>query len=402
MKHIFSSIIAILLALSLPAQSLEGHWEGYITQDGKPDTFYYQVDIAQQGQSVSGESFSRTPDGANTARFQFTGYWDGNELALQELKQLEPKSPKWCLKYANLRFRKTATMDHLEGTWKSDGCTPGQMVLRKRTAVLETADEELPVTFTGKWTGSLSQSDRDYGFYFEMDLQPRSRGQSYIVSEDNGGSAFHNLEWRYDSLFRHFSFKELEVASKTDPSWPWCIKSGALNYRREASRIVLEGEWSGFIEGRDMETGACASGTIYLEKPIMRRSTVRAQAIVQEPYELESKRKINVARVLEVQNDKIKIKVWDNGTVDGDVVTLFLNGQRILHNFRVTKHKYGIPVTLEENDNFLILHAEDLGSISPNTVAVAVDDGVKEQIIILSSNLDESGAVMIRKFRVKD
>ncbi len=401
MKYIFSTITAMLLALSLPAQSLEGHWEGYITQDGKPDTFFYQVDIVQQGESISGESFSRTADGVHTARFQFTGYWNGAELALQELKQLEPQKPKWCLKYANLRLRKTATMDHLEGSWKSDGCTPGQMVLRRRTATQETVDEELPVTFTGKWTGSLSQSDRDYGFYFEMDLQPRSKGQSYIVSEDNGGSAFHNLEWRYDSLFRHFSFKELEVASKTDASWPWCIKSGVLNYRREANRIVLEGEWNGFIEGRDQETAPCASGSIYLEKPILRRSTVRAQAIVQQPYETESKRKVKIARVLEVENDRIRIRVWDNGTVDGDVATLFLNGQRILHDYRVTKHRMAIPVTLEENDNFLILHAESLGSISPNTVAVSVDDGVKEQIIILSSNLDESGAVMIRKFRVK-
>ncbi|MCB0569037.1 MAG: hypothetical protein KDC66_04705 [Phaeodactylibacter sp.] len=401
MKYIFSIIAAILLALSSSGQPIDGHWEGYITQDGKKDTFYYQVDLQVDGQAVNGEALSRTPDGANTARFQFTGFWDGKELTLQEVRQLEPKTPKWCLKYASLRFRQTATMAHLEGAWKSEGCTPGQMVLRKRTASIEKNDEELPLTFTGKWTGSLSQSDRDYGFYFEMDLQPRAKGQSYIVSEDNGGSAYHSLEWRYDSLFRHFSFKELEVSSKTDPNWPWCIKSGALNYRREANRVVLEGEWSGFIEGRDMETGACASGTIYLEKPILHRSTARAQAIVQEPYEMESKRKIKIARVLEVENEKIKIKVWDNGTVDGDIVTLFLNGQRILHNFRVSKNKMAIPVTLEENDNFLILHAEDLGAISPNTVAVSVDDGVKEQIIILSSNLDESGAVMIRKFRVK-
>ena len=31
---------------------------------------------------------------------------------------------------------------------------------------------------------------------------------------------------------------------------------------------------------------------------------------------------------------------------------------------------------------------------------ILVDDGEKEQIIILSSNLNESGAVMIRQFKV--
>jgi len=57
-------------------------------------------------------------------------------------------------------------------------------------------------------------------------------------------------------------------------------------------------------------------------------------------------------------------------------------------------------IKLEKKTNYLILHAEDLGDITPNTVAVSVDDGVKEQRIILSSNLRESGAVMIRQFQI--
>ena len=103
---------------------------------------------------------------------------------------------------------------------------------------------------------------------------------------------------------------------------------------------------------------------------------------------------------LEVQGSRLNIHVWDNGTVDGDRVTLFLNGERLLYNHYVNKHKMAIPVTLKQDNNFLILHAEDIGSITPNTVAVSVDDGVKEQTIILSSNLDFSGAVMIRRLKV--
>ena len=103
----------------------------------------------------------------------------------------------------------------------------------------------------------------------------------------------------------------------------------------------------------------------------------------------------------EVRSRDLYLRVWDNGTVDGDVVTLFLNGRRILHNFRVSKRKRVIPVTLEAANNFLILHAEDLGDIIPNTVAVSIDDGFKEQIIILSSNLAESGAVLIREVKVE-
>lgn len=400
----FYNVISFLLcAFSLSAQGLSGRWEGYITQDGKTDTFWYQVDLQPVKTAYSGTSYSQTRDGTASATFQFSAYLDGDQLILQETKQVEPSKPKWCLKYATLALEQFPFKDRLHGRWKADGCTPGGMVLeRRKNPVEKTAEEVIPPVITGKWTGSVSQSDREYGFYFEMELGKGAKGQSYIVSEDNGGSAFHRLEWRYDSIFQLLSFKELEVSSKTDERWRWCIKSGTLSFRREPSRLVLEGDWSGFIEGYGQETGPCANGRVYLEKPILTRSIVQEHSMVERPYEIETKRKIKLARVLEVQNSSIRIKVWDSGTVDGDVATLFLNGERILKDHRVGKHRMGIPVKLSQEDNFLVLHAESLGDIPPNTVAVSVDDGVKEQIIILSSDLRESGAVMIRKFRVSE
>lgn len=401
--RIFCIAIFLFSGLSLAAQSLAGHWEGYITQDGKTDTFFYRVSLQQGAASYSGTSFSRTPDGKSSAGFELTAYSDGQQLVLQEIRQTEPPKPKWCLKYATLALEQFPFKDRLQGRWKADGCLPGDMVLERRKEPAEkVAEEVIPPTFRGKWAGSLSQSDRDYGFYFEMDLGKGANGQSYIVSEDNGGSAFHRLEWQYDSIFQLFSFKELEVKSKTDPRWRWCIKSGTLSFRREPARLVLEGDWKGFIEGHDMESGPCADGQVYLEKPILTRKIVQEQSMVEQPYETENKRKIKVQRVLEVQSASIRIKVWDSGTVDGDVATIFLNGERILHDHRVGNHRMGIPVKLQQEDNFLVLHAESLGDIPPNTVAVSVDDGVREQIIILSSDLKESGAVMIRKFRVSE
>ena len=55
------------------------------------------------------------------------------------------------------------------------------------------------------------------------------------------------------------------------------------------------------------------------------------------------------------------------------------------------------PIQLREESNFLIMHANDLGDIAPNTVALSIDDGVKEQRLIVSSNLAESGAVLIKE-----
>ena len=53
---------------------------------------------------------------------------------------------------------------------------------------------------------------------------------------------------------------------------------------------------------------------------------------------------------------------------------------------------------VQPGENLLILHAEDLGDIVPNTVAVGIDDGIEMQTIILNSNLAESGAILIQPF----
>lgn len=400
--RLFWTIVFSVVTLCSYGQQLAGEWEGTLSQEGKSETFYYLLQLDQDGDAVSGNSFSRTPDEQHSARFVVTGYWDGAQLILQEIHQTEPETPRWCMKYATLQLGSDNGVPTLEGGWEAKGCTPGKLMLKQRVTVTEElVEREVPFTIEGKWTGHLAQSDRDYGFYFELMLEQAENGESYIVSEGNGGSAHHALNWSMTSSEdeQELHFEESKVVIRTDDKWKWCIKSGTLKVRQEAHKYVLEGEWSGYIEGFTPESGPCASGSIYLEKPILTETFKKQSVAAAKPYEDENKRKVKVGQVIEVKNEQLRIRVWDNGTVDGDFVTLFLNGERILHNYRVNKVKRGILVKLNQNDNFLILHAEDLGDISPNTVAVSIDDGEREQRIILSSNLRESGAILIKKIQ---
>ena len=82
-----------LISISLFSQDLSGHWEGYITQDGKTDTFLYQVDFQAGTKSYPGTSFSQTKDGANSASFQLTAYLDGQQLILYPPAQLVTRQP---------------------------------------------------------------------------------------------------------------------------------------------------------------------------------------------------------------------------------------------------------------------------------------------------------------------
>jgi len=394
----------LLVPSVLTAQDLSGRWTGSLTQEGKQVVYHYEVDLRQDGDVVSGTAWSATDDGGSAARFLLTGVWQAPKLTLQEVQQTEPVEPRWCLKYAVLELKPAPGGYRLEGEWRAEGCTPGSMMLTKSASETPSTvmEEELPFTMTGAWTGQLSQSDRDYGFFFELELAAAPSGTSYIVSEDNGGSAYMALQWSYNAATETLVFKELAVAEKTDARWPWCIKRATLQRSRDGGRYVLEGAWTGYIEGHDPANprAACAPGTLYLEKPVLTRQVVERTEAQQQVYRTENTRSIKVERTVEVESRDLRIRVWDNGTVDGDVCTVFLNGERLLHNYRVSKRRTAIPVTLQETNNFLILHAEDLGDIPPNTVAVSIDDGEREQIIILSSNLKESGAVLIREVKV--
>lgn len=390
-------ILLVFHVLPLFGQSLSGAWKGQLTQEGVAGAFTYEVNLTQDGEALSGVATARTADGKHTARFSVAGAVKGDKITLQEIAQTEPEQPKWCLKFAVLhQLWKNDTL-YIEGDWTAHGCLPGRLFLAKYTPPRRST--EIPA-YLGQWTGHLSQSDRAYGFFYQIFIEPGGTGYSTIVSEGSGGSARHDLSWRIEPGTDLIRIQEGRVAEKTDPQWKWCIKSAELTLRREDLRMVAEGDWMGFIEGSTGEGGACAPGRVFLEKPILPPAVAQQSEQQSAEYATEQGRKVSVGNVIQVARSDIRIRVWDNGVVDGDIATLFLNGKRILNRHRVGKSKFSIPVKLEGDNNVLVLHAESLGSVPPNTVAVSVYDGVKEQVIVLCSNLEESGAVLIRTFRV--
>jgi hypothetical protein len=139
-----------------------------------------------------------------------------------------------------------------------------------------------------------------------------------------------------------------------------------------------------------------------LEKPVLNnllRANIRSQQ-QQTASSNNNNRKLQLQRTIQVSSPNITLSVWDNGTEDGDVVTFFLNGHQIAKQLRISKNKNRYQVKLNAEENFLILYAEDLGEIKPNTVAVSIDDGMREQTVVLSSNLEQNGAVLIRQIKL--
>lgn len=106
-------------------------------------------------------------------------------------------------------------------------------------------------------------------------------------------------------------------------------------------------------------------------------------------------RRFNIQENLTVANSKVKIVVWDKNRVDGDRVSLYLNGVLLEEDFVVTKTKKEISIELEPGKNIIVLHALNLGKIPPNTSAMSISDGSKAKIVTIVSDLKKSGALEI-------
>lgn len=390
----------LLTSFSIKSQQISGKWLGYIAIEGTVDTFLYEMELTQNENIINGSSFCFTPDTSAYAIFNVLGEAQQDQFVIQEFEQVEPSDGKWCHKYLTVRLSNDE--NQLSGSWDATNCRPGTVVLNRfQPVVTKVVEKKVPFSMEGKWIGHLIQSDRSYGFYLEMNLEKDGQGYSFIESEGEGGHAQMSIRWHSDEKEETFNFVELEIIEKNVPDWKWCIKRGVLDFKKAENKYILEGVWKGFIEGYTEQSGACAPGQLILEKPVLTEQVVQTVRQQTQDYQNTNERKIKVQRVIEVQGDQLKLRAWDSGDVDGDIVSIFMNGQKLLSRYRVSKRKYAFRLELDKTTNFMILHADDIGEISPNTVAVSIDDGQREQMIVLSSDLEESGAVLIRKISLE-
>ena len=100
--------------------------------------------------------------------------------------------------------------------------------------------------------------------------------------------------------------------------------------------------------------------------------------------------------VIPVTGEKIELRFYDNAQVDGDSIALFLNGKMLFKNIRLTEQAYTVYLNTSdlENDNELVMVAENLGSIPPNTSFMVAIVGTKRYEARLYAS--ENSSALIR------
>ncbi len=107
-------------------------------------------------------------------------------------------------------------------------------------------------------------------------------------------------------------------------------------------------------------------------------------------------RKVKKGSVVKVHNEKIKVTVYDNNKIDGDIISLYYGDSCIVSNLKLSKKKKTFIIIVDKRQpKQLILFANNLGEMPPNTAACIIGDGKNEINVVLSSDLKASDAVML-------
>lgn len=109
-------------------------------------------------------------------------------------------------------------------------------------------------------------------------------------------------------------------------------------------------------------------------------------------------RPVETQSSLYITSYDINVQIWDDKTIDGDIVTIFWNGENVVEYYELTAKKKKFKVTyVPGKENRLILYAHNLGKIPPNTMAVGIKAGKKKRELNIRSDLGKCGAIQFKR-----
>lgn len=124
---------------------------------------------------------------------------------------------------------------------------------------------------------------------------------------------------------------------------------------------------------------------------------VVAAVPVSIPY---NQRAQKVLQTFEVASDSLILSFYDNGVVDGDVISVYVNGENIVSNSKLlavaTKKTVHLS-NINSNEITLVLVAETLGEMPPNTGLLVVQDGSNRYEVRFSADLQTNATLVFKK-----
>lgn len=279
------------------------------------------------------------------------------------------------------------------------------------------AQDILAQNISGKWYGKITQGPGGYSQLYDLELNLTQKKSIWGDSNASMGKVV-SIRIGFSGKMKGDSLKLYEslgwIREDIVP-WDWvaCIKTYELAYRSEAAYEYLEGTWSGI--SKDNPNEDCIPGKVILSRSIeglnkfleQRKDSI-INTIAQNPepaapvlvdfntifLETEPKKVTEI----EVYNADLQIQLLDYMKPDNDTVSVYLNREILAKNIQISKRPALIKFRIDKRIvlHELLLYAENLGLIPPNTSELILIDGETKHRVMIVSDKQKTAAIYLR------
>lgn len=264
------------------------------------------------------------------------------------------------------------------------------------------------VNYKGIWQGYITAPGSytsGYTLNIEEVSADRISGTAYIYRNENPIQFLGVLDFIGTVSKSGSKLTELVIVKEKMPDTirRLCVKYMDLDFTKKDSLDYLTGNWDGSL----IDHTACLPGKVYLRRynpgapkglePIPEEIM---QAINEDQSSKMRFLNTELAKpiIITVRNSTLKFEIRDYMKEDLDTISIYLNRRPIIEKLGIFKKPFKRTVKLDKISELheIILYAENLGQIPPNTSVLTILDGEKKHRLIISSTKEVSAVIYLR------
>lgn len=360
-------LVFLSFSTALHAQKLSGQWTGGFSSSGdrSGNKTEYILELEVKENEVSGYSYTYFMLGAKRCFTicRLSGKYDkgSKSIVVSEVERVKANTPpdfRDCLQTHLLTYLKAEGKEVLTGKWRpatdKDNCGSGQTELERKQLV-KLAPSSSTSSLAGRGTPSLPSK-----------AQKPSPGS---LPEKSGGAIANTPK----------------TNSSNQP-----LSRGTERVNQDLSKTHSSAG-----------TGTTLPAPANQDRVNPGMDTNIPVQSIPTGYE---KRSIQIIRTIDVEEKSFKVDLYDNGQVDGDTVSLYLNGKLMVSRQRLSTIPISLTIDLSDDDQQdLVMYAENLGTIPPNSALMVVTSGGKRYEVNITSSEQTNGAVrFVKKKKTAD
>ena len=370
-------------SLSAIGQDLTGIWRGHFRSAGnrtiellfgEEDRYKFEIQLDQRSKQINGVTYSyKTTVFYGKATCSGAVNTKTKKVIIEELKIVELRmvGGSACIMTYFLQYSKSGGEEFLEGSYTSinttdsSNCGRGTVFLRK----VVTSD-----------------------FYKEPFLVKREKEKAAIKKAP---VTARNTNKPAASTSGTNTVKK--PVGSTVTSKPTTKPSGTASTNTTKKTVPSKTSSTQKPPVKNLPTADANKSNIVKVVPLDSSKKVEKKPAVTPRVLLT--RQNELVKTIATNSNEITINLYDNGTIDNDTVSVYLDKKLVVTRQRLTEKPISIKFVLDENNMYheLVMVAENLGEIPPNTSLMVVKAGSKQYEVRITST-EQKNAVVIFKY----